>query len=406
MKTRFFLLLLLLSYNSHANIKEKRHPYNFILRGHVIGKHTHSLHMRYIDGYGKTLDQKVYIKNGSFVIKGYISSPVCAGILNDIKINPNNHEDISNYVDVFLCPGAMTISLKENDFYHAKITGSIMQKESIDFYEQRQPILKSKDSLDFLMNKLRRLINTEEVHKAYLVLLNQSDKLDIKDDLFEYNFIKTHPDSYFSAYLLDNCFDPGDGISLDSAESYYNRFTPAVKSSVAGLSVWKKITYKKASAPGSIAPLFTAIDIHGRMLGLKSFRHKNYVLLQFWASWCQCNDNRHLKKLYNTYRTNELEIIAISTDFRDSGWIDTIKRQSIGMWHHISEYIGTSQHITLQYLYNINNMPPATLFLIDKEGKILGRYYGSIKQDYEKNIDEGNLDSLDKKLAEVFPANK
>lgn len=402
MKTNFFLLFLLLSYNSQANAQVKNHPYNFILKGYVVGKHTHSLHIRYINGYGKTLNQKVYIKKGSFIIEGYISSPICAGILNDININPNNHEDASNYVDIFLCPGKMTISMKENNFYHAKITGSIMQKESEDFDEQRKPIMQAKDSLQSLMNDLRRLINTAEVHKAFMVLVKQYDKLDIKEDLFEYNFIKTHPDSYFSAYLLDNNFVPGGEISLDSAESYYNKFTPVVKSSVAGLSLLKKITYNKASDPGSIAPLFTAIDIRGKVLNLKSFRHKNYLLLEFWATWCQCNDSQHLKVLYNTYHAKGLEIIAISTDFKDSGWIDTVKQQSIAMWHHISEYEGSSRRTTLQHLYNINSMPPSTLFLIDKEGEIIGRYYGSIKQDFEKNIDEGSLDDLDKKLTLVF----
>jgi hypothetical protein len=397
MKTKFFLLLFLLSYNCVINAQGKRHTYNFILKGHVVGKHTHSLHMRYIDGYGKTLDQKVYIKNGSFVVKGYISSPVCAGILNDIKINPNNHADISNYVDVFLSPGDMTISLKENDFEHAKIKGSIMQKDWEELKINYQPITKIKDSLYTEMFKVESAGNTLKSHAAHVIIVNKIDSCNNLENHINYKFISLHPNSYVSAYLLKSYFE-GREIKLDSAEMFYKNFTPSVKNSVAGKSVYNIIMNRKASAVGSMVIWPSGIDLNGKKLNLKSFINKGYVILYFWADWSNRGETKRLNQLYKKYHPSGLDVISISIDPFKKFWKDEIAKDSIGMWHNMLSN-GVSN---LDTFYNISSMAPPLFLLVDKKGEIIGRYRGADIPGFSRDFDEAYMDDLDKKLIEIF----
>ena len=74
------------------------------------------------------------------------------------------------------------------------------------------------------------------------------------------------------------------------------------------------ILKKNNTSLGKMAPDFTAIDFEGKPLTLSSFRGKNFVLLDFWASWCgPCRSQYpHLKVLYQKYHPKELEVIGIS----------------------------------------------------------------------------------------------
>ena len=400
---RFISLLLFLFLLTYLASAQKQITPNFILRGTFTGKHTHAIFLQYIDGNGKRIERKAYIRRGKFLFRELIASPVYAGLISDIKVKPKDIGEVSNFTEIFLSPGEMTVSLHENDFGHAKITGSIMQSDYDQFEMQRQLILKSKDSLDFNMNKLRQKVNTAEVHKAYLILLDKLNTFDKKDNQFEYYFIKTHPSSYFSVYLLDNCFSPGGDLSLDSAEIIYNTFTPYVKNSIAGISLRKKITNCKASAVGSFIKLPIVTDVNGKVIHLHQIMNKGYVIFDFWASWCiPCNqENLHLKQLYNKYHAKGLGVVTISVGDYKKFWKDTIKKLGITKWHNTL----ANNVANLDTFYNIEQMAPSLFLLIDKRGKIIGRYRGNGGVGLNSEYNEGTVDDLDRKIAQIMPDN-
>jgi thiol-disulfide isomerase/thioredoxin len=121
-------------------------------------------------------------------------------------------------------------------------------------------------------------------------------------------------------------------------------------------------------------------------------------LLDFWASWCvPCRKgNPHLIKLYNQYKEQGFEIIGISDDdSKVEAWHKAVEQDKIGIWKHVlrgmdieKKMKGQSNPGDISEKYNISTLP--TKILIDKNGKIIGRY-GSEEED------------LDKKLAELMP---
>jgi|GEM_PF-7053125 len=145
MKLNIYLLFFFSLFTCITSAQEQKQPH-FTLKGTFIGKHAHVIFLTYKDDSGKKIERKAYIKNGMFSFSGFISSPIYGGLMSDIKIKPNG-PDVSNYVDVFLSPGNMTIALKENDFEHAVLTGLPVQDEWIKLQAMYKPVNKIKDSL-------------------------------------------------------------------------------------------------------------------------------------------------------------------------------------------------------------------------------------------------------------------
>lgn len=394
MKANLFLLLFFFLYACKSPEQHKKTSGSFTLKGRFAGTKADSLFLSYKDSSGKKVEQSVKITNGSFLFKGFIGSPVYAMIMSNIKIKPDRDPNASNATELFLSPVTMTLSLRENEF-DPKITGSKMQDDWERLKKQYEPIFKVKDSLSREMNKLSAAGNTPKNHAAAMILGNKDDQCNILIKRIDYQFIHKNPQSFFSAYLLETYL--GTDISLDSIEMFYRPFSAEVKTSIAGKSIYRTIIYRKASAPGSMAPDFIKTDINGEKLSLKSFRGKNYILLDFWASWAVSRqENLHLKQIYQKYHRKGLDVISISWDVRKIDWIDAIKKDSIEMWHNVLEDMTSPNNNDMAYLYNIEGMPPIALILIDKQGKIIGRYSGSTR------YDKGTMGYLDKKLMEIL----
>ena len=112
---------------------------------------------------------------------------------------------------------------------------------------------------------------------------------------------------------------------------------------------------------------FSATDLDGNPISLQDYRGK-VVLLDFWAVWCGfcIAEMPNLKSVYDTYKDQGFEIIAISLDDTEKELQDYIKENDI-QWRQIFD--GAMGADSLVRQYGIRGIPEQ--WLIDRDGKLI-----------------------------------
>jgi peroxiredoxin len=109
-------------------------------------------------------------------------------------------------------------------------------------------------------------------------------------------------------------------------------------------------------------------DVKGDTVTLSSLWKKgDYVLLTFWASWCQqcITENLQLKALYKKYHPKGFEIYAVSLDKQQEPWLKQVRFDELP-WVNVRDAAGEAAG-----RYNVS-MPPVN-FLYGPDGQVLGR---------------------------------
>ncbi len=370
----------------------------FTLNGKIIGKDSGKIVLRY-QSQSKNMKDTVSIVNGAFIFKGNIIGPTVADI--------NGGNDL-NRTSFYLEPGVMNIVLTVDKFKEFKITGSKTTEEQQELIHQKEQINKLIEILYSEKKSLRDSINGIK-DEGILGKLNKilEDNVDQMSQLFDQlniidvKFIRSHPKSFVSLDLLF-AFDKNEIISNDSLKSIFNKLDLAIQNSREGNAIKRDIIKKDNSCIGANAPDFIATDVNNHRVTYSEFKGKNVVLIDFWASWCgPCRAAfPHLKNVFKKYHSKGFEIIAVTQDFNKKAWIAAIKQDSTESWHHVpvaERFAEGPDFFTKDDIYEnyfVQAIP--VQILINKEGKIVGRWMGySIETENE----------LDKMLAKLYNEN-
>ncbi len=263
----------------------------------------------------------------------------------------------------------------ENDLYTEFI------KEGAPARQQIQDKLNAKFGADVITNLTPKDPQYAVIYKYYNEL-NEGYNQGQVERLG--SFVKQHPDAFASMYVLNTMITI---IPADKAQLYYDELTPAYKNTSYAASIQKTIDAKKVTAIGKIAPDFEQPDTSGKMVKLSDFKGQ-YVLLDFWASWCgPCREeNPNVVKAYQKFHDKGFTVLSVSLDQpgKKANWLNAIHHDGL-IWTQVSDLQFWNNAAAV--LYGIKAIPQN--FLIDKDGKIIA-----------VNI---KGDDLNKKLTELFP---
>ncbi len=216
-------------------------------------------------------------------------------------------------------------------------------------------------------NRLRAALNAEQLPDSVKRAKNASlfQALEKRSMHYEDSVANSDPKSVFGLYLYYSKmwkwkYNEMDEILAKFPELKNNRY---YKEMQAKADVLRKI------APGAIAPDFKVKTVDGGEISLSSFRG-NYVILDFWASWCApCRAATEcIKDVYKKYNAQGLEVFSVSLDDNKEAWLKAIKEDGM-TWKQGCQLLKGGKYTPVAQLYGIDGIP--AFWVIDPEGKIL-----------------------------------
>jgi len=158
--------------------------------------------------------------------------------------------------------------------------------------------------------------------------------------------------------------------------SLFNGLSEEVKSSHPG-QIYKAILDKKENnskmaqsvSIGKTFKDFILTEVNGKEVKLSSCLKKGeYLLLDFWASWCgPCRaENPNVLRIYNRFYGKGFNVVAVSLDESKDAWMNAIKKDNMP-WLQLSDLKGWKSEVVAAY--GVTGIPAS--FLIDDTGKII-----------------------------------
>lgn len=389
MKNRNLLLPLLICFISISTIAAQT---NVEINGTISNATAHTVYLQTFENdKKKLLDSTNVKKNGAFSFKinvtkknfyalslsGTNDKDIALLILDNKKENSKItfNSNVENFSTIYNVEGSRECDIIES---YVKIITNYQQIRNIEtekFQAAKDQLIKktSQKKIDSIDQNFKKIRNEFIAKNQYsLAIIITASSLNPQQDLAQYQKIR-------------------DGLLKSAPESDYQiAFSKQVTQIENQLAEQKKQEQEKEAlknltAIGSLAPELNFNNPEGKLITLKSLRG-NYVLIDFWASWCKpCRmENPNVVKLYNQYKEKGFTVYSVSLDNSVERWKAAIKQDGLSWENHVSDLKQWRTEATK--IYGFRGIPYTVL--LDKEGKIIA-----------KNL---RGQALEKKLAEIF----
>ncbi len=168
----------------------------------------------------------------------------------------------------------------------------------------------------------------------------------------------------------------------------FNQFLLVLLLAVAAIYVGKYFYQKPKFVNGHTVPDFTAQTISGEKFTLSSLRGQ-YVLLDFWGSWCgPCRmENPNLVQLYNRYQGvkfkdgSQFTIVSVAIERNTESWKRAIAQDALSWPIQIMDQASNLRFINspVALIFKIRSLPSS--YLINPDGKVMGVNLGTTEID-------------------------
>lgn len=272
-----------------------------------------------------------------------------------------------------------------------KISNVSYAKEMNAFMTMLHAFLKEQDPTIKLIN-MQDSQDTASVNGLTRKVLAAKKPL----DQFAIDFITTNPSSPFNQMLSGQLF-PSNGMQFwDTTyivpleimlvayqkaypEAYFTRSLAKQIPSWKGSLVQERKHQERMKFYGSMsqsveigsqAPDILLETPAGKEMKLSETRG-NYVLLDFWASWCgPCRkENPNVVRLFHQYKDKGFTVFSVSLDNTMENWKQAIERDGLVWPYHVSDLMGWNSIVVK--LYQFSGIPHTVL--LDPKGKIIGK---------------------------------
>lgn len=175
-----------------------------------------------------------------------------------------------------------------------------------------------------------------------------------------WNEAKANPNNIPLTYFFSTLYFTADIETLDRV---INVFSKEIQKTHYIAKLVRRRDIVKSLKVGSKAPEFNLSTNQGEEVYLGDYAGK-YLLIDFWASWCApCRMAiPEVKKVYEAFNNEGLEIINISVDTKEKDWLKAVKQENMP-WKQLRDTKNIAD------LYDITFIP--NIFLIDEEGRIV-----------------------------------
>ena len=221
------------------------------------------------------------------------------------------------------------------------------------------------DAFDTQIRDLYALMNDAFANNDSIMIdsLNQvGTALMEQQDNFRDDYIKAHPESFVSHYILDQ---NKQDYPLDQLKEMVAAFTTE---SIYKADLYDYIAKQERLEVGQLFIDFTLMTKDSTEVVLSEMIAQNKLtLIDFWASWCgPCRkENPVVKAAYEQFHALGFDVIGISVDQDEAAWLKAVADDQLP-WTQVRD---TEHKVSEDYL--IYYIP--SNFLFDQDGNMVAK---------------------------------